>query len=527
MSFNLIEKPWIPVIYEDWQRQEISLTNLFKDWKIIREIEADNPPTTLAIYRFLFAILHSAYQGPEDINHWKKIQAGDGQKAIAYLDKWRDRFDLFHSKYPFMQDLHLTKDKSVPIFAIHTMSTSKVFSHEHEFSGYSISLSEAARLLVRLQSVDITSLRAFYPPQSSGNRSAVNTPTINNANVIVCGQNLQMTLLMNLVRYSPKDDEPIAPLGEDLPSWELGYHGKPNSSSIPNCYIAYLTYPWRRINLFKTGDSVDRIAITMGNSLPKDMSFEQLECGLAFREGKPVRISPERQLWRDSYSFLLSSDQESRPKIIEWVAKLAGKNLIDKSINLKVFGMCADKAKPLAWSIENFSVPTIYIQEKELSQRLKEAINIAKEHEKVFAASYFSPYQALGKVLKIEKVEDIRSLASTLNGKSHYWATLDRIFPELLSKLPEDKENIEGIGITYGNQRISEWKTAIQNSARNSFTQSIASISNYEARARALQQLEIILADLRRTPLEREERKARAKQNKQRKTKDTQESIND
>ncbi|MBW4550452.1 MAG: type I-E CRISPR-associated protein Cse1/CasA [Aphanocapsa sp. GSE-SYN-MK-11-07L] len=66
MTFNLIDQPWIPVVSQAWQRQEISLTELFATWEKLREIQADNPPTTLAIYRFLLAILHRAYQGPKD-----------------------------------------------------------------------------------------------------------------------------------------------------------------------------------------------------------------------------------------------------------------------------------------------------------------------------------------------------------------------------------------------------------------------------------------------------------------------------
>ena len=147
MGFNLLDECWIPVIRQDWQRAEISLIELFQTWETVREIQADNPPTTLAIHRFLLAVLHRAYQGPKNVDHWEEIQQDNGKGAIAYLEKWRDRFDLFHPERPFMQDLKLDTDKSVPIYAIHTMSTSKVFSHEHEWSGYGISSSEAVRLI--------------------------------------------------------------------------------------------------------------------------------------------------------------------------------------------------------------------------------------------------------------------------------------------------------------------------------------------------------------------------------------------
>jgi CRISPR system Cascade subunit CasA len=505
MSFNLLQEPWIPIVKNNWEYQELSLLDFFRTWQNLREIQADNPPTTLAIYRLLLAIMHSAYQGPKNIDDWEKIQLDNGKKAIEYLEKWRDRFDIFHPEYPFMQDLALTEDKAVPIFAIHTMSTSTVFSHEHEFSGYAISRPEAARLLVRLQSVDVTSLRAFYPKQTSGNRSAVNTPTINNANVLIVGRNLKSTLMMNLMEYDLERNKPTAlmPGTKDLPSWEVSYAGKP-TISIPNAYISYLTYPWRRLNLFKRGDLVDRIAITMGNSLPNDLPFNQWECGLAFKDDKPIRISPKRQLWRNSHSFIRSADKESRPQIVEWVAKLAAEEgLVDKLINLQIFGMCADKAKPLAWSVDRFAVPTIYIQDKKLSQRLKDAVDFAEEHRQIFAAFRGSPYQVLAEVLKNNEAGN---LASALNGESRYWSTLDPMFLKLLEELPKNKEEIE--------DKLSAWKKAVQKAASNAFTDSIESIRNYEARAKALQALGWKLADLRLTPVEREERRAKAKAKK-------------
>jgi CRISPR system Cascade subunit CasA len=514
MSFNLLQEPWIPVVNDNWKYQELSLLDFFRTWQNLREIQADNPPTTLAIYRLLLAIMHSAYQGPKNIDHWEEIQLDDGKKAIEYLEKWHDRFDIFHPEYPFMQDLALTEDKAVPIYAIHTMSTSTVFSHEHEFSGYAISLPEAARLLVRLQSVDITSLRAFYPKQTSGNRSAVNTPTINNANVLIVGRNLKSTLMMNLMQYDVGHDlatnkpAPLMRGTKDLPSWEVSYAGKP-TSSIPNAYISYLTYPWRRLNLFRSGDLVDRIAITMGNSI--DQSFEQWECGLAFKDGKPIRISPKRQLWRNSHSFLRSADKESRPQIVEWVANLAAEELVDKLINLQIFGMCADKAKPLAWSVESFAVSTIYIQDKNLSQRLKDAVDFAEEHREIFRYGGGSPYHALAKIFNPNAsakklLEESEKLMKSLDGESRYWSTLDPIFLDLLKELPKDKEQIQ--------EKLSAWKKSVQKAASNAFTDSIESIRNYEARAKALQALGWKLADLRLTPVEREERKAKAKAKK-------------
>jgi CRISPR system Cascade subunit CasA len=492
MPFNLIHEPWITVVTLDFQVKDISLVELFKTWESLREIQADNPPTTLAIYRFVLAILHRAYQGPRNEDHWEEIFEDNGEKAIAYLQEQRDRFDLLHPKHPFMQDPILPLEKAVPVYAIHTMSTSQVFSHEHEWSGYSISLPQAARLLVRLQGVDITSLRAFYVGQSSGNRSAVNTPTINAANVLVRGSSLKQTLLFNLIRYDPSASYPSEVTGEDLPTWETSYAGKPKKT-VPQGYISYLTFPWRRLRLFVEGGEVSQIAITMGNSLPDKVSPQQWECGVAYRDDKPVRLSLSKQLWRDADSFLLSAEKNHRPRIVDWLAELKSEDLVDDVVTLQIIGLSADKAKPLGWSLEQFSAPRQYITESDLGTVLKTAIAIAESHQQVFRSFKGSPYFALAEVLK----GDAGSLANALDGESRYWAELDRKFPKLMDALPRDSEK-GGDGVTrYGSRELPAWTQTVQSAARQAFTDSIASIRNYQARAVALRTLERHLRKLR------------------------------
>lgn len=506
MPFDLLDQPWIPVVTPDFQIQEVSLTQLFQTWATLREIQADNPPTTLALHRFLLAILHRAYQGPRNADHWEAIFEDNGQEAIAYLGSQRDRFDLLHPEHPFMQDPVLPLEKAVPIYAIHTMSTSEVFSHEHEWSGYSLSLPEAARLLVRLQGVDITSLRAFYVGQSSGNRSAVNTPTINAANVLVRGRTLKQTLLFNLMRYDPASDMPSAVTGEDLPAWETGYGGKPKKA-LPQGYISYLSFPWRRLRLFPEGDQVGQLAITMGNSLPDKVSPQQWECGVAYRDDKPVRLSLSKQLWRDADAFVLNAGGQHRPRIVDWLSELKREDLVDDIVTFQISGLSADKAKPLGWSWEQFSAPIQYVTEPDLAQVLKTAITIAESHQQVFRSFKGSPYFALAEALKNG---DPASLANALDGESRYWARLDHAFSELLNAFPQDKQTgADGI-IRYGFKELPAWTQTVQTAARQAFTESIASIRNYQARAVALRILEWKLADLRASPEEKEAKKAKA-----------------
>lgn len=493
MSFNLTHKPWIPVVFPNFQYRSLSLIGLFEQWQFIKDIQGDNPPTTLALTRLLLALLHHVYQGPKDEDHWEAIQDDNAQQVITYLESHQARFDLFHPDYPFMQDEALNQVKPVPIYALHTMSQCRVFSHEHEWSGYTLTPAEAARLLVRLQGVDITSLRAFYVGQSSGNRSAVNTPSINAANVLIQGENLRQTLLLNLVRYNPDSNYPSEVKGHDTPFWEIGYAGKP-IKTVPAGYIQYLTFPWRRLKLFGTPEGITEIAITMGHSLPDKVSPQQWECAIAYKEDKPVRLSLEKQLWRNADCFILSADKTHRPRIIDWLATLRAEELAEGLVHLRVMGFSADKAKPLGWAVEPFAVPCPYITHKELATNLKTAISIAEDHRQVFKSFRGSPYFCLGEILKHP---DVGALAQALDGESRYWATLDRAFQSFLLALAKDQSTDRQGIVRYGRQALPQWTNTVQTAATSAFTDSIASIRNYQARAKGLQALARQLRKLR------------------------------
>lgn len=513
MSFNLTHEPWIPVVKQNFQYQDVSLIELFENWGELRDIQAENPPTTLALYRFLLALLHHVYRGPRNEDHWEEIQEDDSQKVIAYLKERQDLFDLLHPDRPFMQDPTLTLDMAGDIYqayVLHGNNTSTVFCHEHQWSGNALPLPAAARLVLRLHLFDVGGRK------TGSSISAGVIPTMDAANVLVRGKTLQETLLLNLMQYDGKE-KPCVVTGKDLPAWERD--NQPASERIPAGYIDYLTYRWRRVRLFVEGDQAVRVAFHAGDRFPKNLSPSMCECGIAYYSKnlkKPgefftVRLNLNRSLWRDSAAFLQSSDTGSCPRIISWLADLKAERLIDNYLNLQVLGLTVDNAKPLGWTSEQFSVPIAYIQEKPLWQALVVALQMAEDHQQVFRSFQGSPYHALAKELNHP---DASSFAKSLDGESRYWATLDRAFPDLLNDLATDK-TVDGNGTTYGNRILTQWRKTVQDAARKAFTESIASIRNYQARAKALQTLEWKLLDLRSTPEEKVARKAKATKKKQ------------
>lgn len=509
MPFNLTEEPWISAVSQNFQTKEISLIELFQTWGELREIQADNPPTTLALYRFLLALLHHVYQGPKNEEHWEEIQEDDGQKAISYLKEKQSLFDLLHPDRPFLQDLTLTRELAGEIYqayVLHGNNTSTVFCHEHQWSGNTLSIPAAARLVLRLHLFDVGGRK------TGSSISAGVIPTMDAANVLVRGKTLQKTLLLNLMQYDGKE-KPCVVTGKDLPAWERD--NQPANERIPAGYIDYLTYQWRRVRLFVEGDQAVRVAVHAGDRLSKDLSPAGYECGIAYSKNPKglftVRLNLNRSLWRDSAAFLQSSDMGSCPRIISWLADLKEEKLIDNYLNLQILGLTVDNAKPLGWTSAQFSAPVVYLKDKRLWQALVLVLQCAEDHQQVFRSFQGSPYHALAKELNHP---DASSFAKSLDGESRYWAILDRAFQSFLNQLAEDK-TVDGNGTSYGNQAIPEWQKTVQNAAKKAFTESISSIRNYQARAVALRALEWKLLDLRSSPEEKAARKNKATKKKE------------
>ena len=104
-SFNLLDQAWIPVITVDGGFLELSLRDMLAKAPILREIACDTPIQSTAILPVALAILHRVFD-PQDFDAWKILReagAFDMEKVDAYFDRWRERFDLFDARRPFMQ----------------------------------------------------------------------------------------------------------------------------------------------------------------------------------------------------------------------------------------------------------------------------------------------------------------------------------------------------------------------------------------------------------------------------------------
>ena len=350
-SFNLIDSKWIPCILPGGEREELSIKETFERVSDIQEIFDSSPLVTVAIHRLLLAILHRNF-GPVNETEWANLwNDGKGNwdttKLTSYLDKWRTRFNLFDEKYPFYQcatiPVSVTDAKGKPksyaksvsnmVHELATGDNATLFDHSIEDNPRALSAAEAARLLAAFQSFAVGGLITFESGQDRKKfGSADNAALVKGAVILVKGDNLFQTLMLNLHKYNRNDAEPFEIDRDDAPVWE--YENNLLREERPKGLLDLLTWQSRRIKLIPEQNNngqtiVTQVVIMKGNQFPDGFYLYKKETMLAFRKvlkpskGQdpypPLAFQQEKALWRDSLSlFKATDDSKTKPKIISW-----------------------------------------------------------------------------------------------------------------------------------------------------------------------------------------------------------------
>lgn len=107
LTFNLVEQPWIPVAGYG----EVSLRDIFTHPEYSRL--GGTPVEKIVLLRLLLCIAHACCN-VKTTEEWIDLTPEMLAKmALAYLEKWKSRFDLFDEEYPFLQFPQLKKNCSV------------------------------------------------------------------------------------------------------------------------------------------------------------------------------------------------------------------------------------------------------------------------------------------------------------------------------------------------------------------------------------------------------------------------------
>lgn len=436
-SFNLTTEAWIPcrmAAYAEHKLQNLSLEETLVRAHEVAEIVGDSPPVTIALHRLLLAVLHRSL-GVLEPKAWKEVRAQDkfdGTKIGAYLDKFRDRFDLFDKQHPFYQARDVRpagNDDSIMPLAFQSTAAAAFFGDRTNPSLPPLTAAQAARFLVAFQAFDVGGLKSseggvgtdgqdresFLQQEEvvardskKEDRAATAAPLLNTAVALARGGNLFETLMLNLYwqdeNFFTSYDLDERDSASDKPAWE---QESPTSTAKRGAfgYLDLLTWQSRRIRLGSPFDedgtlAVPQAVVIKGHRFPDKYERYDKETMLTFtrnrdpkskREGYlPLGFNEDKALWRDAHALFHSiKDEQSKPLMLGWLDRLREADALPEEaiIPLDFLGFSVSRAAPKYWRHQRLPLPLRYLRDAELCGELKAAMNIAEAVAKVLTAS--------------------------------------------------------------------------------------------------------------------------------------------
>jgi CRISPR system Cascade subunit CasA len=484
-SFNLVDEGFIPV-YGTSGRRECSLKETLLAAHRIRELCDASPLVTIALHRLLLAVLHRNF-GPGSMKQWQKLwQAGSFPAGPLgeYFSRWHDRFDLFDKDRPFFQDpAFRAKGPSGINQLVRELSrghNATLFDHTSEDPPPLLSPAEVARALITEQAFAVGGGKSELGYTTSA-------PLVGAVAILVHGENLFETLLLNLVRYD--EQHPIPGGEDDAPAWERD--GRPSQGMpVPDGYLDYLTWQSRSVHLHPEADGYVRfMSFAQGRKLaPEQTLYDPMTAYRRDEEkgDRAIRLTKRKALWRDSAAlFHFAQTEASRPPVnLRWLAGLrAVKTLArDRPFALSAIGLCTDKAKVNFWRHEPLSVPLEYLNlaDSTLVNSLESAINLAEEvGEAVRGAARTLATRLLAPDERTPDKNQVWAVVDSLAADEVYWSRLEEPFRQLLTDLPGPAEHQK--------RQVDAWfRETLSGNARAAFATTAGQLDHSARALRAL-----------------------------------------
>lgn len=456
-SFDLIRQPWIPCIGLDGVRRELGLAEVVTRAHELAAISDPSPLATFAIHRLLFAIVHRVQQGPKSPREWKALwDVGrfDASKYEKYFEKWKARFDLFHPNWPFLQvggfETINSKNEPTPAPAARLLpelaagNNATLFDHHVDSRPVAMSPAEAARAVLVVQA---WGLGGGKGPKSREwtHPYMAHAPCVGAVAVLVTRGTLFKTLCANLAEIGPNKAPPFTSGTTDLPTWERE-HVRPPEETVPSGYIEFLSWPSRHIRLLPNASGlVSAVFLAQGPMLVKDSGqdnpFAFYEVTTNGRRAIPLDL--DRAIWRDSGALFATADTDRNcmPTCLRLCSEGRSNAVMEGAyqVDLHLFGLANEKAKPLAWRAEVLTAPVRLLDSPEAVHLLRASLGAVEEvHKALELAVRQLAYAVLETESKKPDAKDVARLKKRMLARIRFWETMDPLFRTFLEQLDED-----------------------------------------------------------------------------------------
>jgi len=507
-EFNLIDEPWIPCIDLDNKRVEYGIRDTLLKAQDLREIYDESPLVTAAIHRLLLAVLYRAYDGPSDFRGWKDLYSRgtfEGHEVDGYLDKWKDRFDLFSSDNRFYQMAGFETNRPISVnrLAMDCASGNNATLFDHCVD------QEEVEWLPALVAKHLVACQAFASGGGKSSKAKIlsseearpnfaDAPALRGVNIWLQGDKLFDTLAINL---APIEDRSYAPWELDDPQQHRDNRGGKRRDAITAIGVVdRLTWQSRLVRLISNERTVSRMYFTQGRSADKSPGDPMKVYRASRAEGiSAVSLSSGKAAWRDAHSILTipaAKSNERRPECFNLVARArsAGSIQPERQFVAHVVGLASAPKKPakfLIWRHERIPVPAAMLADINLIERLGRLLQAAEQaaselnfRMRRIAKLYLAAHAEEPDGRKPDD-KDVAKLTEKIDPRAAYWARLEKHFLALLENLPHDWDGANN-DWKPDNQHTATraWRDDIKREAKQALEESIRSLGTT---ARAIQ----------------------------------------
>ncbi|WP_285761556.1 type I-E CRISPR-associated protein Cse1/CasA [Nocardiopsis ansamitocini] len=363
--------PWLPVQRLDGSETQLSLADTLAQAHRLRRIVGDVPTQEFALTRLLLAVLHDALDGPTDPDQWSGWweDGWPAEQVDAYLERYRDRFDLLHPTAPFFQvaDLRTAKGEYASLDRIVAdVPNGDRFFTTRVHGAVRLGFAEAARWVVHAHAFDPSGIKsgAVGDPRAKGGKGyPLGVGWSGNlGGVMAEGDTLRDTLLLNLIAA---DTPGLVVDDDDAPAWArppLEAGPAQSFRTRPTGVRALYTWQTRRLRLHHDAEGVYGVLLAYGDPLVARNRHNR-EPMTAWRRSPaqekklgeaqvylPREHDPARSAWRGLGALVAgrvhgaAQRQEAasvvRPRILDWIARLVNEDHLpeDHLIRARLIG---------------------------------------------------------------------------------------------------------------------------------------------------------------------------------------------
>lgn len=507
-EFNLLDEGWINVVTDyKGTTKPVGMKEFFENAHNYIALAGDTPTQDFAVMRFLLAVLHTVFsrydadgnayemlemndrmqpkEEPEEdleeyedllMDTWKDLwNKGKFSKVVnEYLEKWRDRFNLFDDKYPFYQvtekEIDVSKiNKSAPSEVLGKNINRRISESANKIALFSpkyssdlnkekMSQDEVARWLLTFQSYSGLSDKVIFGKEKY---KASKGWLFDLGGVFLSSDNLFKTLLLNLQlkNFSNKIQKPC---------WEFSPEEvvQKQMSFEPIDNIAELYTVWSRavcIKDYSPENAFSMSIVKLPEVIHEDQFLEPMTIWRYNTTGDnkekftPRKHQMNKSMWR-SFGLITETESEEnpdpknkkrKPGIIDWMNKISD-FVDDKIIKINSISM-EDDGNATSWVPTNEVVDHLYIDEAVFNDLEKEGW-IYRINKVVDMTKEVVEFIYKGFLNDINEIRNLESKDFANNGVELLYYEIDKPFRDWILSIDinDDKE-----------KKITDWKNEL------------------------------------------------------------------